>query len=312
MIIVQLEQGTEAWKDWRKNGLPASETPALFGENEYFTKREVWLAHKGLIPEWFIAQDDKSYIFDKGHSFEEKMRAEYFSITGEQFEPLCIQDEEFPFIIASLDGGIIRNGKLIKIFEAKLIPKEVKEAIAREGVKAIPRKHWIQMQQQLKIAKDAECCVYFGHDLNDTAVIVEVYPDPLFHMELVTVLLEFKQSLDLNLEPPMTKDDFHFSERDAEFEELAIINNERSRLKKMYEEIDAKYKAKMAEIMKLEPHTNVASIKHAVKIKTMCKYYVKYESIPEIQALSKDYIEKFKVPSESYLQAWFPKQKVTA
>src|SRR5690606_24997363 len=137
----------------------------LFDASPYATKRELWLTRKKKIPAWFIDQEDKSYIFERGHAFEEKMRAEYFAMTGEEFKPVCVEDDEYPFIIASLDGLFqfrLENGEIgYKIFEAKLVGKEVKERIAREGVAGIPRNHWIQMQQQLKISK-AICCVYFA------------------------------------------------------------------------------------------------------------------------------------------------------
>lgn len=306
MKIVNHEQGTPAWLEWREQGVGASESAALFNESPYFTARELWLTKKKRIPSWFMDQGS-DYIFDKGHEFEEKMRGEYFAMTGEEFRPLCIEHDDYPFIIASLDGAIMRGPlDIYKIFEAKLVSAEVKKEIAKSG--RPPEHHWIQIQQQLLIS-DADCCVYFAHDLTGEAVVVEVYPDHAFIAVLKQALIDFDQSLINNQEPPMAKDDFHFSDRDEDFKELALLHSRKERLKKMFESLEEKYKNKMADIMKTEGHPNVASITHAVKIKKMCKSYINYENIPEVQKLSKDYIESFKTQSAPYLQAWFPKQK---
>lgn len=316
MRIVDLVQGTDPWHAWRESGLPASETSALFDASPYATKREMWLTRKKRIPAWFIDQEDKSYIFERGHAFEEKMRAEYFAMTGEEFTPLCVEDDEYSFIIASLDGLFhFKNpdgSSGYKIFEAKLVGKEIKERIAREGVKGIPRNHWIQVQQQLRITK-AVCCVYFAYDLEDSAVVIDIYPDEAFQLTLVETLIAFKKSLDNNEEPPMSNDDFHFSENTADFEELIKLKNAKDEQAASLEIADAAYKKKMEEIISKAPHHHVASVQYAIKIKTMTKQgTIKYSEIPEVKNLSPQYLEAFRGAASTFFQAWFKKQKAAA
>lgn len=309
MKIIDLEQGSPEWHVWRESGVPASETAALFGESPYTTIRELWLLRKGKIPSWFIDQGDKEYIFAKGHSFEEKMRAEYFAMTGEQFVPVCAEHDEFPSIKCSLDGLFWTNNSL-KTFEAKLVSKEVKLEISKTGV--IPRHHWIQIQQQLFIT-NAFVCIYFAHDLEDTAVVVEIFPDLDFQQELVDKITAFELSLVNNEEPPMTKDDFEFSANDELFEKLIALKQLKDEADKRAEEIEEQYKAHLKVIASSHSHQNIASINKAVKVKLMEKPgSIKYSDIPEIKAMSAEYLNVFRSSGFSYLQAWFPKQKVKA
>lgn len=302
MKLVPHEQGTPAWLEWRKTGVGASEAAALYGESPYSTRRELWLAKKGLLPDWFI-ENDNDYIFNKGHEFEEQMRAEYFAMTGEEFKPLCVVHDTYEFIIASLDG-VFGN----KIFEAKLVSKEIKDDIAKRGVEAIPRHHWIQMQQQLMVT-EAMLCVYFAHDLNGEAVVVEVFPDYEFHVSHEAKLIEFDQSIINNEEPPMTKDDFHFSDDHKSFEDLVALKATMDELDGQAEAAKAVYKAKMAEIVAASPHYHVASVVMAVKIKTMEKVgSVKYTDIPEVKAMSPAYLEAFRGQGSKFIQAWFPRK----
>lgn len=306
MKIISLDQGTPEWLAWRESGVPASETAALFNASPYTTKRELWLARKGKLPSWFIEKEDKAYIFQKGHAFEEKMRAEYFALSGEQFIPVCAEHEEFPAIRCSLDGLFSRDGKL-KTFEAKLVSKEVKEEIARTGV--IPKHHWIQIQQQLFVT-NADVCIYFAHDLDDTAVVVEIFPDLDFQQELVDTINAFELSLINNEEPPMTKDDFEFSTQTQPFEELKTLKDKKAALEAELELVETEYKEKMKSIVSSHSHCNVACAELAIKIKTMEKQgSIKYNDIPEVKALSPEYLNAFRGSGATYLQAWFPKQK---
>lgn len=308
MKFVNHEQGTPAWLEWREQGIGASESAALFGKSPYFTKRELWLTKKKIIPAWFIDQGN-DYIFDKGHEFEEKMRAEYFAMTGQQFKPVCIQHPEYPFIIASLDGLFGDTS-----FEAKLVSTEVKNRIAQQGTDGIPEEHFIQMQNQF-LASDGDLkkCVYFAHDLTGEAVVVEVFPDVPFMQILKNELIDFDNSLKNNQEPPMTKDDFHFSENVSDFEQLAKLKAEKDEAQAKLDEAEEAYKLKMKEIVSAAPHHNVACASLAVKIKTMEKPgSIKYTDIPEVKALSSEYLAAFRGAASTYLQAWFPKQKAKA
>jgi putative phage-type endonuclease len=297
--LLELEQGSDAWLSARAKRIGASEVAACFQESPYFTERELYLFKEGYVPEWFV-QDPDNYIFKKGHEFEEKMRAEWFALTGKNFKPTVRVNKKYPHLIASLDGEFEKD-----IFEAKLVGAEVLADIIEFN--RPPRHHWIQIQQQLLIT-NANKCVYFAHTLDGEGVVVDVFPDKEFQKELLIKTIAFQRKRKNKEEPAMSKDDFHFAPDSPVFDELRELNEKKTAAKKAYEQIEQDYKAKLKEVHSPFGHSNVANISARVKIKKMSRATIKWFSIPEVIALSEEYINKFKTTGEPYVQAWFSKK----
>jgi len=296
--LLNVEQGSPEWHAERAKRIGASEIAATLGKSPYYTERELWLFKKGMVPEWFV-QDE--YIFDKGHRFEEKMRAEWFALTGQDFKPTVRVNKKYPHLIASLDGEFEDS-----IFEAKLLGKAVLQEI-KETNKP-PYHHWIQVQDQLMITK-AEKCIYFAHVLDDEdGVVIEVFPDKKFQRDLLKTSIQFAKKLKNNEEPAMTKEDFFFAPDDPAFDELRALNEKKSQAKKAFEAIEKEYKEKLTALHSSFEHDNVANLTAKVKIKKMSRGTIAWRSIPEVIALAEDYIEKFRVAGSEYVQAWFAKK----
>lgn len=297
--VLDLEQGSPEWHRERAIRIGASEVAAAFQESPYLTERELYLFKKGMVPEWFV-QDE--FIFEKGHKFEERMRGEWFALTGHHFKPTVRVNRKYPHLIASLDGEFEDT-----IFEAKLVGEDVLAWITDNG--RPPRHHWIQIQQQLLITK-ATKCIYFAHTLEDDGVVVDVFPDPEFQRELLKKTLEFSRKLKRNEEPAMSKDDFFFAPDSPVFDELRELNDKKSKAKALHEALEQEYKFKLQEVhSSFEGQRNVANLTAKVKIKVMQKNTIDWWSIPEVIALSKDYVNSFVKPGKEYLQAWFSKKE---
>jgi len=297
--LIDIEQGSPEWNALRSPRIGASEVAACFQESPYYTERELYLFKEGMIPEWFV-QDDKEYIFAKGHRFEEKMRAEWFALTGQDFKPTTRINKKYPHLIASLDGEFKDT-----IFEAKLVGAAILQEIIEFN--RPPRHHWIQVQQQLLITK-ATKCVYFAHTEDGDGVVVDVFPDPKFQKELLIKTIAFQRKRKNKEEPAMSKDDFHFAPDSQVFDELRELNDRKTAAKKAYEQLDQDYKAKLKEVHSPYGFDNVANIAARVKIKKMTRVTIKWFSIPEVVALSEEYINKFRTAGEPYVQAWFSKK----
>jgi len=297
--LVDVEQGSDAWHDLRAPRIGASETAALFQKSPYFTTRELFLFKKGRVPEWFM-QEGSEYIFEKGHEFEEKMRAEYFALTGMPFKPTVRISKKYPHLIVSLDGELGNN-----IMETKLVGEEVLAEII--AMNKPPEHHWIQVQTQLLVTK-AEKCIYFAHTLDGEAAIVDVFPDPVFQRHLLKTSIQFARKVKNNEEPPMSKEDFHFADPSPVFDELRELNEKKSAAKKVYESLEAEYKTSLKDFHATFGQRNVASLTQKVKIKTMSRETIKWLTIPEVAALSQEYINKFKTAGTEYVQAWFSKK----
>jgi predicted phage-related endonuclease len=297
--LIDIEQGSPEWNALRAPRIGASEVAACFQESPYYTERELYLFKEGFVPEWFM-QEGQEYIFEKGHQFEEKMRAEWFALTGENFKPTVRINKKYPHLIASLDGEFNDT-----IFEAKLVGAEVLQNIIEFN--RPPRHHWIQNQQCLLITK-ARKLVYFAHTQDGDGVVVDVFPDKKFQKELLIKTIAFQRKRKNKEEPAMSKEDFHFAPDSPVFDELRELNEKKTTAKKVYEQLDQDYKAKLKEVHSPFGFDNVANIAAKVKIKKMSRATIKWFTIPEVVALSEEYLNKFRVVGESYVQAWFSKK----
>lgn len=295
--LLELEQGSPEWNAIRAPRVGASEVAAIFHKSPYYTERELYLFKEGMVPEWFV-QDE--YIFEKGHEFEEKMRAEWFAITGQAFKPTVRINKKYPHLIASLDGEFEDT-----IFEAKLVGADVLEEII--SLNRPPEHHWMQIQQQLLITK-ARKCIYFAHSLEGEGAVIDVYPDPSFQRELLKRTIAFQRKRKNKEEPEMTKDDYHFAPDAPEFDLLRELNEKKAAAKKVYEETENEYKTLLKETMIKFDHDSVANLSARVKIKRMSRATIKWMSIPEVAALSEEYLNKFRVAGKEYFQAWFSKK----
>lgn len=96
--IVDLEQGSRSWLDWRYDGIGASDAPAIMGENP-------WKSRQQLLVEKRSRRDvAKNARMAKGTALEPEARRRYESTVGMRVSPRCIQSTNIPWLRASLDG----------------------------------------------------------------------------------------------------------------------------------------------------------------------------------------------------------------
>lgn len=111
MKVVDLEQRTPEWQEWRRNGVSATSCAIIMGKNPGKTPLELWQELVGIK-----APQDLSFIpqVRKGvkleplalHAFEEKY--------GQIGLPICAESSEHPFIRASFDG-LLADGAPVEI-----------------------------------------------------------------------------------------------------------------------------------------------------------------------------------------------------
>jgi len=140
--FIQLEQGTDEWHKWRKEGIGASEAPMILGISKYKTAHKLWQEKSGIIED----KNETNFIFEKGKEIEAKARAYFELMNDKDCPPVCVEMDEFPFIRASLDGY---NAQENFALEIKYVGKDAMED-------AIPPHHIAQLQHQMMVcnAKD--------------------------------------------------------------------------------------------------------------------------------------------------------------
>lgn len=98
-LISDLEQGTDAWRTWRRGVIGASEAPTIMGENPWSSPRRLMEEKLGLHREF-----SGNAATREGNRLEIVARKELSSKHARKLRPVVIQDSEDPFLAASLDA----------------------------------------------------------------------------------------------------------------------------------------------------------------------------------------------------------------
>ena len=120
MKIVNLEQNSEAWLDWRKTGIGSSDAPAILGISPWKTRRELWeekvmsyhTPHKifssaqlKIINEKMKAREcSNESAKNRGKTLEPEARAEYERWMNISCDTICGVHEDHEYLKVSLDG----------------------------------------------------------------------------------------------------------------------------------------------------------------------------------------------------------------
>lgn len=141
-LIDDLEQGTEAWRTWRKGVIGASDAPKIMGENPWGSRESLMNEKLGLVPEFKGNSKTR-----EGNSLEGDARDSLAKKFKMKIEPTIVQDSSEPFLAASLDG--ICN-KLENIFEIKAGVKAYEHTQLKRSV---PSYYIGQLQHMLMVTQ---------------------------------------------------------------------------------------------------------------------------------------------------------------
>lgn len=229
--IVNLEQGSDEWHEWRVSRACASETPALMGCSPWEPKTpyQLWMHKNGY------AKVKENWNITRGLALEGEAR-EALSVKAEvEFEPACIERYiDGIHYGASLDG-ISPSGAVIA--EIKCPGKY------RDGV---PENYMYQMQHQLMVSRADVCiyAVYVDGEIHTTSV----HPDAKIQGEIRKAWKEFWPYQVTGEPPPLNGGDFIDLSYDEEWGRLAedykatyaAVKHEEQRLKEIKAALDAR------------------------------------------------------------------------
>lgn len=156
MIEIELEQGSEAWKQWRKGKITASIAPIITGDSPYRTKQQLWREMMDIDP----PQED-NYYMQEGRRKEPIIREKMEKIYGIKFYPKVFQSSKCEWLGCSVDG-IGKNGKFA--IEIKC-PGKKDHVSARNDI--VPLKYRPQIQVIMEVCELEEMvyCSYYETDL---------------------------------------------------------------------------------------------------------------------------------------------------
>jgi putative phage-type endonuclease len=95
-----MEQNTNEWLKWRKQGVGSSDAGIIMGLSPYKTKLELY---NEKISEVLPAQKE-NFVTEKGHRLEPIARSKHEIMTGKTYSEALIVHEKYPHLRASLDG----------------------------------------------------------------------------------------------------------------------------------------------------------------------------------------------------------------
>lgn len=169
-------QDSEAWHQWRAEGIGASESAILMGALPFAWNDvlELWKLKTKLKENDFVSNEAMA----QGKALEPYARQQYSKVTGIKVQPKCYEHPEYPFLRASLDG-INKNSKLI--VEIKC-PGLGKFKLAKQGV--VVDYYYPQMQQQMACT-DAEMCHYWVYREDAGGILIKVPRNEAYIQELV-------------------------------------------------------------------------------------------------------------------------------
>lgn len=292
---VHVEQGSQEWLLRRRKSVCASDIPALFTDRNgepispYKTERDLFFEKSGLVD---LEDEDKSYIFQKGHEAEAKIRDLFIKHTKIPVKPTCFENGIF---FCSLDG--YDNGEIL---EAKLVGRDLLKKIAN---KQIPEHHKIQVNAQLYISESDKA--YYGAKapLTKNGVVVEIGRDEKLIKKIIQKGEAFHEAVLKGKIPPLSPRDTLFitdPRHTKLFARLSKLKLEKDKIDAEYDELD-----KLCKAIANHPRVRCGDVTITEVERAGAIDYLK---IPEVKALAQKYIEKFRKRSSKYKQIRFRRE----
>lgn len=179
MKTIKLEQGSQEWLDFRKNGIGSSDIANIAEAKGAFKSRQEVLFDKlGHTKE---ITEHQRRIFNEGHEWEKVVRDNLNETAGYNLEPVVAVAEFNPRMFASLDG-----------YDAeKKIILEVKSVMTKERFKeyceSIPEHYYAQVQWELFVTRLNKALLAFVHDGEIQVKVIEADQDTQIALEVLAI-----------------------------------------------------------------------------------------------------------------------------
>lgn len=190
--MIPQDQGSPAWREWRKGKIGASDAAACMGISPWQTPYELWLDKMGQSQTKYV-----SPAMLRGSALEEEARSLYESITGNVVFPEVRVHPDFEWAIASLDG-ICLHGKIL--VEIKC-PNKATHDKAGDGI--IEPHYMAQIQHQLWVT-DLDMAHYFSYD-GTMHHLVTVKRDEEFIKHMIFEEVKMLRCIETGIPPELTE-----------------------------------------------------------------------------------------------------------
>lgn len=108
--VVELQQGTAEWLEWRHNGIGASDASTIMGEHRFKSVAQLLQEKRGPAQDY-----GQNAAMARGTELEPEARRLYVAKTGREVRPACLQSIRYDWLRASLDGLAINHDAVVEI-----------------------------------------------------------------------------------------------------------------------------------------------------------------------------------------------------
>ena len=191
MRIIDVTEGSDAWRSWRAGGLGSSDAPVVCGVSRYLDATALW-RHKRELPDAIPPTRDNLRLAH-GRALEPIARRAVEQRLGVTLRPLCVEQDEHPELRASLDGWA----------ETQLLPVEIKcpgRALHAQALAGRLPRRFAPQALHILLVTGAERLVYasyhpHGMPAQRALALVEVPRDAGLCEQLQRIELEFWRSV---------------------------------------------------------------------------------------------------------------------
>lgn len=171
MRLLELEQRSQAWFDWRRNGITATESAAILGLNPYVTPWRLWCEKVGrALP----ADLSSNPLVRFGIEHEDEVRQLFELKHLEVVMPACGEFDEDALFRASFDGLT----SAMEPVEIKCPSESTLADVREKGLESTAgRLYRIQLQHQLMVCGAKHGWLAFYDRTNTELVEFEVVRD---------------------------------------------------------------------------------------------------------------------------------------
>lgn len=207
--VIDLEQRTEDWKNFRLGSIGSSDAAIIMGVSKWKSEYQLWL-EKCQIQK---PSDYISTAMQRGIDLEDTALASFIYNSGIEMIPKVVKSLEYDFMGASLDG-LSKCGNYI--VELKC-PGNEAHVLALSG--KVPDYYYPQLQHQLAVT-GLPFAYYFSFD-GECGVTIEVPRDEEYIKELISKEEKFWYCVQNFVAPEGILKDYHYIE-DETCEQLAL------------------------------------------------------------------------------------------
>lgn len=190
MKIVNLQQGEDAWLEWRKGGITATDAAILLDRSPHKTRWRLWAEKSGFAREVDLSLNP---LVRHGRENESVARQAYEALTNDIVFPACVESSVHPLLRASLDG----LNSASEPVELKCPSDKVWEEVSAHAEQSSAYKlYYCQVQHQILVTGAKRGWLAFWHPDHEMMVFEITLNEPLLRKLIQEAAVFWRQVLD--------------------------------------------------------------------------------------------------------------------